>query len=275
MRSLLVSVLLLPTLSFAAIQAGFPSQALWVSKSSIVEGETIVISAVVLNAGSDVLRATLVFTSDGTRIGAREFTIPGGESQIHSMDWRPKRGEYRIAAKIEGTSAPLSQKETSAILVSVAEPPVPSAMQETISQMTQTAAMIASSSAPILEQAARALFAQTEALRNVGIEHLENYLASNAIQMTSLASEAPSAAGAGAASPSRRNVKGASTNTLDDDVSGFDAPKERNIFDKIAQAAAAAALFTMKSMVLFYPLLAFLFFGLLYFLARRVRRQKE
>src|SRR3989344_3645519 len=268
MRRFLLSILLLPVFSLAAtIQAGFPSQAIWVSKSCAVEGEAVVVSAVVHNGSADALRATLVFTADDTRIGAREFELPSGEGQMHSIEWKPKKGEHRLAARIEGTSAELSQRETPSIIVTILEPPHPSAAQQTISHVVQTAATLASSSAPVIVEAARAVFAQTEALRNAGVERLENYLASQT-DRTSTTEASPA--------NSKGSIAGTSTSKVGEFLPAGNlgvVSKGKAILSTIAQTAAAAALFGMKNAALFYPLLALLCFGFLYYLARRVRRR--
>src|SRR3989344_6749591 len=251
-RILFLSILLFPFFSLAAVQAGFPSQAIWASKSSAVEGETVVVSAVVHNGGAETLRGTLVLTAEEMRIGAREFELPSGESQIHSIEWKPEAGEYKLAAKIEGTSAELSQRETPSITVSITEPPPPSVVEETVSQLVQSASTLASSSAPIITQAAQALFAQTEALREAGIVRLENYLAANAVRTPSSNVQGFVAGTSTSAEPGTKNLTG--------------------MFSGLTQTAAAAALFTMKNVMLFYPLLILLVFGTLYYLARRVRR---
>lgn len=245
-----------PAFAFAAVQAGFPSQSIWASTQSATEGETVVVSAVVVNDTAVELRGTLVFLANDVRIGARELDLPNAKSQIHSIEWKPKKGEYKVAARIEGTSAELSQKETPSISVTVKEPPPPpSEIERTITQVVQTGSTIASSSAPIIIQTAQNLFAQTEALRNAGIERLENYLATNAHLPTGTVS---------GTSTARSNADGFDTDSSDG---------KGGLFSNLAQAAAAGALFAFKNAVLFYPILAFLILGTLYLLAKRIRRR--
>src|SRR3989344_8151988 len=105
MRYFLLALLLLPSISLATeTQAGFPTQAIWVSKTTAVVGETLVVSVVVYNGNTSTLKGTLVFTDGAVRIGVRELDLPAGESQIHSVEWKPKAGEHRLAARREGTA---------------------------------------------------------------------------------------------------------------------------------------------------------------------------
>ena len=258
MRYFLLALLLLPSISLAAeTQAGFPTQAIWVSKTTAVAGETLVVSAVVYNGNTSMLKGTLVFTDDDARIGVRELELPAGESQIHSIEWKPKAGEHRLAARIEGTSAALSQTETPFITVTIAEAPPPSRAQRAASQAAETAGNIASSSLPIVLGVATGIFDAIEPYRQKGVEELEAY-----VEKTRSRS-----GGAGSA------VAGTSTsNTAGFGTAGVGGG---GLVSNIAQVAAAAALFVMNSLYLFYPLLALLFLGTLYFLARRIRRRPE
>lgn len=260
---------LLPAFSFAS--AGFPSQAIWVSKTAAVEGETLVVSTVVYNSENESLHGTLVFTSDGTRIGAREFEIGSGGSQIHSIEWKPKRGKHRIAASIEGTSQPLSERQTGEIEITVTAPLPPSATERAISTATQvggalvqSAGTIASSSKPIVLGVAKSIADILEPLRQKGVVRLENYLATAAQSGRGAAAKPISQAGKELSATRKGTTLGTSTeNTKSSDISG------------IVQTAAAGALFVFKNAFIFYPFLAFLFFLVLYLFARRIRRPKK
>lgn len=258
-RFLFLTTLLFPSFAMAMAQAGFPTQPIWVSSASPTESEMVVVSAVVVNDTEATLRGTLVFLANDARIGAREFELPSGKSQIHSIEWKPKKGEYKIVARIEGTPSELSQKETPAITITVKEPPAPpSEIQKAITQAVQTGSALASSSVPIILRTAQNLFAQTENLRNAGIERLENYLAANAVRTKSTSA-------------------GAIAGTSNEDASDFDEDTKdgKSVISNIAQTAAAGALFAFKNIALFYPILALLILGTLYSLARRVRRLRE
>src|SRR3989344_9131091 len=179
MRYFLFALLWLPSISLAAeTQAGFPTQAIWVSKSAAVAGETLVVSVVVYNGNTSMLKGTLVFTDDDARIGVRVLELTAGESQIQSIEWKPEAGEHRLAARIEGTSDTLSQTETPSITVIVAEPPPPSAAERAASQAAETAGSIASSTLPIILGIATGIFDAIEPYRQKGVEGLKTYVES-------------------------------------------------------------------------------------------------
>lgn len=247
----LVFFILAPLSALAAetglpAQAGFPSQTIWVSNSSPAEGETVVVSAVVYNGESTDLRGTLAFFADDSRIGAREFELPEGESQVHSIEWKPAEGTYELTARIEGTSAQLSLGETPPLRITVRPPPQPTATEQTISQVVDVASEIASSSAPFVSKVSQTIFTNTEAFREAGIKILDNYLQRK---------------------PSRRgDVAGAATST-----SG--SAEGMGALATLTRTLAATLLFIMKNVALFYPILAFLVLGTLFLLARKVRRR--
>lgn len=273
MARYVLPLLFVPIFAFAGTQAGFPSQSIWVSSASASEGETLVVSSVVVNDTEAILRGTLVFIANDIRIGAREFELPSEKSQIHSIEWKPKKGEYKLSARIEGTSAALSQKETPAVSVVVKDPPAPpSEVQKTITQVVQTGSSIASSSAPILMQTAQNIFEQTEKLRNAGIERLENYLAANAVR-------APAGTVSGTSThsiDSKRSRPAGSRNSLQaSNAAGFASSTKNggSVLSNFTHTAAAGALFAFKNVAFFYPILAFLILGTLYLFARRIKRR--
>lgn len=235
-------------------QAGFPSQTIWVSKSSAAEGETVIVSAVVYNEEPETLRGTLVFSASGTRIGVREFELPSGESQIHSVEWKPRVGEYELTARIEGTSASLSHAETPALAITIQEPQL-SAAEQVLNETVRTISQITASSAPIVSQTAQTIFDKTERLREAGIERLEDYLASQQSQ-----------------SNITGFVAGTSTSVVGSNTAAANISEGKEFVSNALHTAAAGALFAMKNVALFYPLLAFLILGILYMLARSVRR---
>ena len=272
-KPLFLAILLLPLFSLAAVQAGFPSQALWVSAIAPSEGETVAISTVVVNDTSATLNGTVIFLANDTRIGTREFELPSSKSQIHSIEWKPKRGEYKLLARIEGTSAALSQKETPSLTITVKEPPTPpSEIERTVTQIVQMGSSIASSSAPVIQQTVQSIYAQTEALRTSGVDRLEKYLASNSKKENPQGAIAGTSTRSTGSTSSLQASSGQASNTA-----GFDSvpAKGKGVLSNLAQAAAAGGLFVLKNSALFYPLLALLILGTIYLLARKIRRRPK
>ena len=249
MKFLLVIPFLFPGLTFA-LEAGFPSQTLWASKTSIVQGETIVLSTVVYNGDASPLKGTLVFLADDIRVGAREFEIVGGGSQIQSVEWKPLAGEYSVVGAIEGTSAELSKRETPRLSIRVAPPPPPSQIQQTVTQVVN----VASSSLPFVQNVTNTVFNAIEPYRQAGVERLKAYVGTQ---------------------NGGKSARGVVAGTSTSNTTGFGSTENTNkgFISSLARGAAKTGLFIMSSLYLFYPFLALLILGSLYLLARRVRRK--
>ncbi len=265
-------LLVLPSWSEAAVRAGFPSQAIWVSKSSAIEGETLVVSAVVYNSESEDLHGTLVFTADDARIGAQEFELPGGGSQIHSIEWKPKKGTHRLTAQIEGTPAALSQSETSAIEITVAEPPPPSAVVQAAATVSNIVGSVASTSLPIITSAVQSVYGTTEALRTSAVAYFKEKAEG---AMIDFVNQSLVTSGESEDKVLSAETGGASDGTSN--TSGFEPVSSTTAtpFSRVSQTAAAAALFFFDSRPLFYLTLILLALGTLYWLARKVRRPQS
>ena len=255
MRFFLTGLLfLMPSITLAAaIEAGFPPQTIWASKTSAMQGETIVLSTVVYNSDAATLKGTLVFIAKDARIGAREFEVPGGESQIQSVEWKPLAGEYEVAAAIEGTSAELSKKETPSIVVKVAPPPPPSAVEKTVSQVVH----VASSSLPFVQAVTTNVFNAIEPYRQAGVDRLKAYVAAGNVGKT------PGGVIAGTSTTNTSGFKNGTT------------ASKGGLVSSLVRGAAGIALMIMGSLYLFYPFLAIIILGGLYMLARRVRRKSS
>lgn len=240
---------------FANAQAGFPDKPLWLSNSVPVAGQEISISTVLYNGTDAAVGGTLTFFVDDTTLTSQDVSLAAESSSVVSAKWTARAGTHSFSAKFSGAGdAASAQQQTSAIRVTVAEPPPPpppSALQQNVEKAATVAGQLASSSAPFVQKVAQAVFTQTEALRNAGIEYLEKKVDR---PQTSGGSGGDNVEGFGSGTPT--NQAAASGSTL----------------HNIGQTAAAGGLFVLRSFYLFYPILAFAFLFALYWAARKVRR---
>jgi hypothetical protein len=242
-RFLFLAILLLPTFSLAqTIDAGFPSQSIWVSQSTVVAGENLEIFTALYNGNTSTLKGAVTFTVDGEPVGTKEFELAGGTSNIVSLQWKAVTGEHEIAAMIEDASATLSQQKTTAVVVTVEDPPPP--LANATAAVSQVIADTARTATPIIESSINSAYQFTEALRLDAISNLEKVVTS-VPKSTVVGTSASNAVGFSAVEPS--------------------AP---SAVSRITQVAVAAALVTLQSRALFYPLLILALFALLYLLFR-------
>lgn len=125
-------------LPFSAHAAGFAKNSLFLSKSSVTEGETVLIHAVVSNEASSPFSGSLIFSNDTGTIGSAPVSLGAGEAQTASVSWKPVSGTHAVTATLRSSAGELS--ETQKATFSVRAKPTPVAE-------TQSAAVVESSEA--------------------------------------------------------------------------------------------------------------------------------
>ncbi len=257
MRKVFLIIALICTLpSFAGAQSGFPDRPLWLSNSKPLAGQEISLSTVLYNGTNAVTTGTLTFFVDDTSLVPQDISLPAQSSSVASAKWTATAGTHSLSAKfaIAGGNASTTRQQTTTIQITVVEPPPPSALQQNVEKAATIAGQLASTSAPFIQEVAQAVFTQTEALRNAGIEYLETKVAAG--QTGSVGAET--------------NIKGFVLGT-----STKAASSSSSLFHIIGQTALSAALFTLRSFYLFYPILGLAFLFTLYWAARKVRRPRS
>ena len=255
MRKVFAIVGLLCALPFLArAQAGFPDKPLWLSDIQPVAGEEVSISTVLYNGTNAAVGGTLTFFVDDAKLTSQDVSLAAQSSNVFTAKWTARAGTHSFSAKFAASSGIASaQQQTSAVQVTVAEPPPPSALQQNVEKAATVAGQLASSSALFVQKVAQAVFTQTEAMRNAGIAYLEKKV------------DRPQAGGSNAS-----NVNGfvLGTSTKQTAASG-------STLHNIGQMAAAAGLFVLRSFYIFYPVLGLAVLFALVLAARKFRRPRS
>src|SRR3989344_6188606 len=123
-------LLLLPTVVFGvypevARGAGFAKQSLFLSKSSVTEGDTVLVHAVVSNDTTTKFTGTLIFKDSDATIGNVPVSLDSGEANTFSVSWKPTAGNHTVEANLEDTSGAVVEQESATF--TVAPPPPPKA----------------------------------------------------------------------------------------------------------------------------------------------------
>lgn len=127
------ALLLAPAVVFAA---GFAKQSLFLSRSSVTEGETVLIHATVNNDASTAFAGTMIFSEGSVKIGAVPVSLDPGEAGAVSVSWKPTAGSHTVTADLKkGTDVVETESQT----FSIAAKPVP------VSAQSQSAASVESS----------------------------------------------------------------------------------------------------------------------------------
>lgn len=85
---------------FFAYAAGFAKQSMFLSQSTVTEGETVFIYAVVENVSPNNFSGTLKFSDASGPIGQTLVTLKAGVADTVSVTWTPKAGQHDVTAKL-------------------------------------------------------------------------------------------------------------------------------------------------------------------------------
>lgn len=264
-RMFIGAVLFIPALSLAAqtIPAGFPAQSIWVSKANVTAGESVEIFTVVYNSSETSIRGAVTFSVDGATVGTQQFTLDSGKTAIKSTSWKATAGTHKFRASIEdvlnanGTDVSLSGDKTEALDIAVAEPPAPSAVEQSINIISTAAKEAASTSLPLIVSAGQTIFNATENFRKAGLKFAEQVKSANDIEQ-----------------PSTNNGKTANSTAKTQNANASSTSQNAFSLSELSKLASAGMLFVFGSRIVFYPLLCLLALGVLYLLGRMVNRPR-
>jgi len=86
-----------------ALAAGFTKEPLFLSTSNPVDGETVLIHAIVSNESSVAFAGKLSFTEGAGSVGSIPVSLAVGEAQVFSVSWKPASGDHVIVATLKDT----------------------------------------------------------------------------------------------------------------------------------------------------------------------------
>ena len=121
--ALLVLFLLAPVYVFGA---GFASESIFLSKTGVVEGESVLVHVVVRNDADEVFEGTLTLSESGNNIGSADLELEVGAADTVSFPWSPKAGSYTVTAELKAQNG--DTETDSATFVIKPKPPPPAAV---------------------------------------------------------------------------------------------------------------------------------------------------
>ncbi|HEY4502088.1 MAG TPA: hypothetical protein VJJ20_03430 [Candidatus Paceibacterota bacterium] len=250
----LLGLFLLPSLVFAA---QFAPSALFLSEESVTEGDTVFIHAVVQNDGAAKFPGTLVITDGAKEIGRVAVMLAPGEVRAVSVSWKPAAGSHDIVAELQDSEGAVAQSESKTFVVKAKPKP---AAKPTAS--SSAAAAVESSDgiqnqidslSPAVGGVLAPVFKLVDGGREAIADVLDSQLKSVGPKVTAL--------------PLPGVVAGAQT---------IKAPEEQGWFWSIVYTVYFYILTVLRYVVgsagVFYPVLALLFFFILWRTYRRFRR---
>jgi hypothetical protein len=243
-------LLLLPSL---ALGASFAKQSLFLSKSAVTEGETVLIHAIVSNDSATKFSGTLKLSDETGAIGSVPVALSAEEAQAVSVSWKPSAGSHTVVAKLEDASGALAEQESA--IFTISPKPQPAAATQTAavdsSQNIQQAIQTVS---PAVAEAAQPVFAAIDQGRarasdaiGQGINWAKQQISPGAVL----------SADTSKATPSKPGGVGGTLWT---------------IMATLALYILSVLQFVVNNAGIFYPALAALFFYFLWRMYKRYRR---
>jgi hypothetical protein len=138
MKAVLIALfgfMLVPSLAMAA---GFAKESLFLSKTPVTEGETVLIHAVVANDGSTKFDGEVVFSDSDVKIGAVAVTIAPGGAQAVSVSWKPIAGSHTVTAKLTNKDGTVAEQESATFAIAEKPKPVTQKTVATSSAVTSS-----------------------------------------------------------------------------------------------------------------------------------------
>lgn len=237
-----------PTLVFAA---SFAKQSIFLSRSTVTEGESVLIHAVVSNDESITFKGSLILRDGDEKIGTVPVTLESGKAIAVSISWEPAAGKRTVHADLLNQSGEVV--ETMKESFSIAEKPKPVTITS-----EQSAATIESSKdiqdkirsvSPGTSDAVAPLFSMIDSVRSSAADVLDDQLT--------------------LAKKKLGQVEGAHTEdgALPETVGGFWLA-----LWTLYLYVLTILRFLIGNAAFFYPVFALLFFYILYRTFRRFRR---
>ncbi|MES2006575.1 MAG: hypothetical protein V4436_00535 [Patescibacteria group bacterium] len=113
-RLLFLALLFIPQLAFGA---GFAKQSLFLSKSPVIEGESVLIHTVVQNDSTIKFDGSLVISAqkaggEKAKVGSVAVSIAPQGANTVSVSWKPLAGEYSVVADLTAADGTVVESQT-------------------------------------------------------------------------------------------------------------------------------------------------------------------
>lgn len=255
---LLLALALSPTLVFAA---GFAKQSLFLSRSSVTEGDTVLVHAVVSNETPVKFSGTLTFKDASSTIGSLPVSLAADEGSVISSSWKPAAGSHAVVAELKDSGGAVVETQKATFVIAAKPAPSPAvtgtsgnsaAAIESSAGIQQNIAQIA----PPVETYVKPVFTAIDSARSAAADVLDGQLASTKTKL-----------GPDAGDPGAVLGAEATKNAAKDPWSAFLFMLQTLYFYLLTLVR-----FVIGSAAIFYPILMLLFLYLIWRGFRRFRR---
>ena len=242
---------LFPTLVFAA---GFAKESLFLSKSPVTEGETVLIHAVVANEKAEQFKGEVQLRSGDATIGSTPLTLTAGEARTVSVPWSPKAGTHKVTAELKTNDGTIAEStQATFVVLEIPKPAVAGTTTESTSVESSAQIQEAIENiSPQVADGAQPVFETLDSWREKGAEFLDG-------QITAAKKHVPG------------NILGAETvqQAKDNPVGSV-----MTVFQTLYFYLLTILRYIIASAILSYPLLVVLFLWGLWKLYQRMSRPR-
>lgn len=167
-RLVFLFTLLAPGSVFAA---SFAKESLFLSRSPVIEGDTVYIHAVIANDAASTFKGEVVFEDNDERIGTVAVTIAPGGAETASLSWQPFAGTHPISAELMTEDSTVVEKLSATFIVRtkpMSETTAPSSIEPSDGVREVIAGI-----SPQAAEVAEPIFSTIDTLRQKGVKTLE------------------------------------------------------------------------------------------------------
>lgn len=247
----LLALLVSPLLAGAA---QFAPSSLFLSKDKVTEGDTVLIHAVVQNNSTTTFPGNLVIRSNDSEVGSVPVTLSPNEVRAVSVSWTPRPGTHEVVAALLDKSGTTVQSERKSFKVEAKPKPIVAASSSAAAavESSDSIRQKIDSVSPAAGNALSPLFRLVDGSRSAIAEVLDAQIEKAKPKVTTLPAV----------------VAGADTS--------IETPEQGSWFSSIFYTIYFYILTVLRFVVgsagIFYPLLAIIFFYILWRMFRRFRR---
>ena len=260
MKRAVISIFFILFFPLLAGATGFAKQSLFLSRDGVVDGETVSIYSVVFNTDSVAFSGLMEFSDNNKTIGTTSVTLSAGQASTVSIPWKTTVGPHAIVARLEDQKGTILEENLATFTVlsktQIATEPQVTATFDPVDSSDPVAQKI-TQVAPWVGSRVVPLFTKIDSFRNSSAQNLGNGVIW-----------------------AKRQVIVQSTGSTDPGVIRPVQQKDFVTEAKMILTTGLVYFFTILRYIVahigaFYPVVAGIFFYILWKIVARIRRPKH
>jgi len=257
MKRVFIGLLALGLFPSVVFGAGFARQSIFLSKTQVFEGDSVLVHTIVANEAVEKFAGTLTITEGDEKIGTVPVALAAQEAQAISISWKPVAGSHTLTATLRDTSEEIAEKTTATFRVNQKPQPADESAGMSGVESSENIQQQLANLSPGVAEAAAPVFSSVDSVRNSAVSTIDKGI-EWAEEQTASKKKASTAGGL---------VLGASTST----ESGGIMSTIWTILATIALHTLSILRYIIANPAICYPLFAALFLYGLWRLYKRMR----